>query len=77
MESARELFLSFPPRDFDASVYTRRIVSVLTKYPEWVVRRVCGEEGLVLTCNFLPSIREVNEACEKVLNPPREYMVTY
>jgi len=65
-ECSRELFSSYPDCAFsNPDVFVRGVISMLMRYPESIVRKVCGvETGIPTTCKILPSIAHIREACE-------------
>lgn len=49
----------------DPEVYTRAVIGVLSKYPADIVRMVTDPlNGLPAEINWLPTIKEVHDACE-------------
>lgn len=57
----------------DPDTYVAAITSTLTKYPEDIVIMVTHpSSGLPVMTDFLPSVKEVYEACESYMQPRRE-----
>lgn len=71
-QKADRLFGFFPPSSAsDPEIFMTGVVNLLATYPEWVAERIMSTTtGLPAKHTFLPSIKEIREACEA------EYSVT-
>lgn len=71
---ARLLFGCYRKGDAnDPDTYVAAITAVLSRYPEEVIKAVTHPaKGLPIRTNFLPTVREVHEACEDAAAPRRE-----
>lgn len=71
---ARLLFGSYRKGEAnDPDTYVAAITAVLSKYPEDVIRAVTHPaEGLPVKTDFLPTVKEVRQACEELISPRRE-----
>jgi hypothetical protein len=59
----------------DPEIYTASVASVLAEYPEQVINFVTDPRtGLPSRCNFLPTVKEVRDACEHEMAPRRAEM---
>lgn len=57
----------------DPETYVAAITAVLSRYDETVIRQVTHPaKGLPIRTNFLPTVKEVFEACEDIDAPRRE-----
>jgi hypothetical protein len=57
----------------DPETYVAAITSTLARYPESVIIAVTHPgSGLPITRDFLPSVKEVYEACEARMGPHRQ-----
>ena len=44
----------------DHTIYSQTLISLLEKYPEGVLQKLCDpQEGILAKCKFMPSISEV------------------
>jgi len=60
----------------DPEVYTAAVIAVLSDYPEHVVRDVVDpRKGLPSKVQWLPTPKEVKDACEEIYGPIRRYNV--
>ncbi len=58
----------------DPEIYVAALSLMLSAYPEHVIRAVTSPtEGLPSRNTFMPSVAEVNKACEEYIRPEREY----
>lgn len=56
----------------DPETYTRAIVLVFSAFPEDIMRMVCDpRSGLPSRVNWLPTPKEVRDACEAIMGPRR------
>lgn len=56
----------------DPEIYTRAIVVAFSDYPEDVMQMVCDpRSGLPSKVNWLPTPKEVRDACEAIMGPRR------
>lgn len=71
---ARLLFGCYRKGDAnDPETYVAAITAVLSRYDETVIRAVTHPaKGLPIRTNFLPTVKEVYEACEVLAAPKRE-----
>lgn len=71
---ARLLFGCYRKGDAnDPDTYVAAITAVLSRYDESVIRAVTHpSKGLPIRTNFLPTVKEVFEACEHLAAPKRE-----
>lgn len=57
----------------DPETYVAAITATLARYPENIIIAVTHPAtGLPITSDFLPSVKEVYEACESHMRPIRE-----
>lgn len=57
----------------DPDTYVAAITAVLSRYPRDVIRTVTHPaKGLPVRTNFLPTVKEVFDACEEIEQPRRE-----
>jgi hypothetical protein len=56
----------------DPETYAAGVAALLTRYPEDIVRVVCGPLGLARSVSFLPTLKEVSDALEKEMRPRYE-----
>jgi hypothetical protein len=57
----------------DPETYVAAITATLTRYPENIIVAVTHPaSGLPIQTNFLPSVKEVHDACEARIQPIRE-----
>lgn len=56
----------------EPETYVAGITATLAKYPENVISAVTGTAGIVLESDFLPSIKQIFDACETRMAPIRE-----
>jgi hypothetical protein len=57
----------------DPEVYVAAISAMLAQYPDWVVTKVTDPmRGIPSEMDFLPTVKEVKEACEKLVAPVRQ-----
>ena len=71
---ARLLFGCYRKGDAnDPETFVAAITAVLSRYDESVIRAVTHPaKGLPIRTNFLPTVKEVYEACEALAAPKRE-----
>jgi len=64
--AARQLFGSFRKGEAnDPETYVASVLTVLMDYDDEVVREICHPgRGLPSRCDFLPTVKELKEACE-------------
>lgn len=59
----------------DPDVYTASVAAVLAEYPAEVIHYVTDPRtGLPSKCDFLPTVKEVRDACENEMKPARDAM---
>lgn len=52
----------------DQSIYSQTLISLLEKYPEGVLQRLCDpQEGILGKCKFMPSISEVVQFADTLM----------
>ena len=57
----------------DPDTYVAAITATLARYPEDVIRDVTNPaSGLPIRKDFLPTVKDVFEACEEIIQPRRE-----
>lgn len=57
----------------DPETYVAAVTSTLARYPESIIVAVTHpSSGLPISSNFLPSVKEVFDACEARMQPIRE-----
>lgn len=73
-KKARLLFGCYRKGDAnDPDTYVAAITAVLSRYPEDVIRMVTHPaKGLPIRTQFLPTVKEVFDACEEQAQPKRE-----
>jgi hypothetical protein len=73
-ERSRLLFGCYRKGDAnDPDTYVAAITAVLSRYPHDVIRDVTHPaKGLPIRCDFLPTVKEVYDACEERVSPRRE-----
>jgi hypothetical protein len=71
---ARLLFGCYRKGDAnDPDTYVAAITAVLSRYPEDVIRAVTHPaKGLPIRTQFLPTVKEVYDACEAIMQPKRD-----
>jgi hypothetical protein len=57
----------------DPEVYVAAISAMLAQYPDWIVIKVTDPmRGIPSEMDFLPTVKEVRDACEKLMTPFRQ-----
>ncbi len=56
----------------DPEIYVASITAMLSKYPEEIIIAVTHPAtGMPIKTNFLPSVKEIYDACEEIMVPIR------
>lgn len=73
-ERSRLLFGCYRKGDAnDPDTYVAAITAVLSRYPRDVIKAVTHPaKGLPVRTNFLPTVKEVYDACEEIVQPRRK-----